>query len=690
MSSNTNASDLTPQDDAGFASLVQDINLSSSSPLAVEAHIPVVIGQLEAALVTLELDANAQDSWDTVSNAFQVLADSAKEEEARTPIGESRVVALLVQIEALNKQRLPHVDIQALRVLANICVDHEANRNKLLEAGAFGTIIDILRHSTKPDAIKTACGALLNTTMACEAAQTRVIELDAVEPLLNVLKSVDIDKNEVGMNIAARVTANLCENDAGSPSVIKFSGINTVAQLLVRTSKDIEKYMDLFDTATDILRAVASKEAAQIAIRKEGLFVPLMDILEHTGISDEGKSEEVKKEDDKKFGETKAALVEVVVSATLADENMEPIFNDKEVMKRFLTWLKLSDREDLQTCAALCLGNVARSDSHCVKLVHEYHAVEPLIHVVRKAKDLKASHAATGVLRNLALAERNRELMGNAGVIQACFPLLKKDNALPLQANVVGILKRLCTNDGHNTIRVISGREPFETLSSTPNTEGDIETPLSTLVDVIGRSDDFALKSEGTRTLCNLVKVTWGSESMREFDTGSITALQQTLNKADVVLPIAAMTRNPKYVVLQNEGVIALTLLVTSPSQDKNAVLDSLVSVELTSQPDPETTISEEPLDQTKPLTLLESLLSLIKNEDGKCPDEVRTNVCVLLRNALDAAVRESEDPAYMTFLKGSGIKDTLTEVLAQIDADETKKRSLVRTAVQEVLTRLA
>lgn len=238
-------------------------------------------------------------------------------------------------------------------------------------------------------------------------------------------------------------------------------------------------------------------------------------------------------------------------------------------------------------------------DNHCVKLVHEYNAVEPLIHVVRKATDLKASHAATGVLRNLALAgkhllfysfeqrvrcfvpkylffvlmilylERNRELMGNAGVIQACFPLLKKDNALPLQANVVGILKRLSTNDGHNTIRIISGREPFETLSSTPNTEGDIETPMSTLVDVIGRSDDFALKSEGTRTLCNLVKVIWGSEGMREFDTRSITALQQTLNKADVVLPIAAMTRNPKYVVLQNEGVIALTLLVTSPSQGK-------------------------------------------------------------------------------------------------------------------------
>jgi len=105
--------------------------------------------------------------------------------------------------------------------------------------------------------------------------------------------------------------------DGGPQSVIEFSGVNTVVQLLIRTSKDVEAYMDLFDASTDILRAVASKDSAQVAIQKEGLFIPLMDILEHTGISDEGKTAEEKKEDDKKFGETKAALVEVVVSATL-------------------------------------------------------------------------------------------------------------------------------------------------------------------------------------------------------------------------------------------------------------------------------------------------------------------------------------------------------------------------------------
>ncbi|KAF8933143.1 hypothetical protein BGZ52_008498 [Haplosporangium bisporale] len=655
----------------------------ATDPNSVEGQIPVHIQRLETIKAQLERSsASSQDLWDQVANIFQYFADAARQEQARTPIGESAVVPLIVSLEALNSQRLAHVDIQAMRAFANICVDHDVNRMKLLEANAFETIITILAKSTHADSIKTASGALLNTTMACEPAQNKVIELGAIEHLLKVLHATDIDENEISLTIASRVIANLSDIDAGAQSTVKNGGTKTVVQLLQRISVNADSYLDLMDAAADILRAVASRESAQIAIQNEGTLGPLLDILQDAETLDEGKTEEEKKEDDKKLGEIKAALVELVVSVTLADANMVPIFNNKEIMERFLSWLNLADREDLQTTAALCLGNVARSDQHCVKLVHEYQAVEPLIHVVRKATDLKASHAATGVLRNLALPERNREVMGNSGVIQACFPLLKKDNALPLQSNIVGILKRLCTNDGHNAIRVISGREPFETLSSTP--DADVETPLSTLVELIDRTDDFALKSEGTRTLCNLVKVTWGSEWMREFDAASITALQQTLNRADVVLPIAAMTRNPKFVVLQNEGLIALTLLVTSPSQDNNAVLDSLVSVTVTAQPDPETTISEQPLDTTQPLTLLESVLGLIKNADGKTPDEVRTNACVFLRNALDSAVRSGEDPSYITYLRASSIKDTLQEVTAQGEL-----RPLVRNAVQEVINRL-
>lgn len=52
-------------------------------------------------------------------------------EQARTPIGVSPVIGLIVSLEELNSQRKPHVDIQAMRALANACVDHGKNQQDL-------------------------------------------------------------------------------------------------------------------------------------------------------------------------------------------------------------------------------------------------------------------------------------------------------------------------------------------------------------------------------------------------------------------------------------------------------------------------------------------------------------------------------------------------------------------------------
>ncbi|KAG0224935.1 hypothetical protein BGW41_004871 [Actinomortierella wolfii] len=667
----------------------------------MKAAVPKIVAGLEDAKTSISSGKEyAADTWQDVANTFQFCADASRQESVRTPIGSSKIIELIVDLLALNKDRIPNVDVQAMRAFANACVDHEENRKRLMEAHAFESIIDLLAKTTHPDSIKTASGALLNATMSFEPAQKKAIELGAIEHLLKVLQLESVEEHEVSMTIAARVIVNLSDIEEGNLELVKHHGIKDAILLLEKLVPETDSYLDLMDALSDILRAVAPKDSVQIYTLEEGLMPRLLTIVRDVATNDEGKDEEEKKEDAKKLADIKAGVVEAIVSVSLSDTNMVPIFNNKQIMDTFLSWLELEDREDLQTCAALCLGNVARSDQHCLKLVHEYQAVEPLIHVVRKAKDLKASHAATGVLRNLALPERNRDLMGNAGVIQACFPLLKKDNAAPLQSNVIGILKRLSNNHGHNVVRIISGREPFETLTSLP--DSDTETPLSTLVDLIGRSDDFAMKSEGTRTICNLIKVIWSSEGIRDLDSASIQSLQETLRSPKVVEPIAAMTRNPKFVILQNEGIIALTLLVTgnsssngSTADDKksNAVLDSLISLEVTPQPDPETTISEEPQEkQEKPLTLLESVLALIKNEKGTYADEIRTNACVFLRNAIDAASREGENPAYLTFLKSSGIKEKLEEMIQEGSAsgeEGSKPRPIVRAAIQQVISRL-
>ena len=44
---------------------------------------------------------------------------------------------------------------------------------------------------------------------------------------------------------------------------------------------------------------------------------------------------------------------------------MEPLFDDDVILNRFLHWLNLGpERDDLQMCSALSLGNLARSGEY--------------------------------------------------------------------------------------------------------------------------------------------------------------------------------------------------------------------------------------------------------------------------------------------------------------------------------------
>ncbi|KAF9358478.1 hypothetical protein BGX34_008924 [Mortierella sp. NVP85] len=102
----------------------------SSDTSSIESQIQLLVERLQTAKATLEQDQQSGAAWNEVANTFQSFADAAREESARTPIGESAAVSLIVSLEKLNKQQHAQVDIQAMRVFANICVDH-GNESRL-------------------------------------------------------------------------------------------------------------------------------------------------------------------------------------------------------------------------------------------------------------------------------------------------------------------------------------------------------------------------------------------------------------------------------------------------------------------------------------------------------------------------------------------------------------------------------
>jgi hypothetical protein len=129
--------------------------------------------------------------WNKVEGTAQALANAlrVKNNDTQTALGATELPAVLAAIikDALRGLRVPDVShlpalYEALRVGANVCVDHDENRGHLLESGFLHALVTLLERYTDlipPDkatdflplsvahlkVVRTAIGVLLNASM---------------------------------------------------------------------------------------------------------------------------------------------------------------------------------------------------------------------------------------------------------------------------------------------------------------------------------------------------------------------------------------------------------------------------------------------------------------------------------------------------------------------------------------------
>jgi hypothetical protein len=115
---------------------------------------------------------------------------------------------------------------------------------------------------------------------------------------------------------------------------------------------------------------------------------------------------------------------------TTLDENLTHLYENSTILNKYLKWVEGSEDEritsDMQTCAALSLGNLARTgmffstlavaeslshscynfpfiDQHCIDLVQKHHLEVSLLRLLQKTEDLRVQHAVVSILKNLSL-----------------------------------------------------------------------------------------------------------------------------------------------------------------------------------------------------------------------------------------------------------------------------------------------
>ncbi len=219
------------------------------------------------------------------------------------------------------------------------------------------------------------------------------------------------------------------------------------------------------------------------------------------------------------------------------------------------------------------MGNLARSDAHCLSLVQEHGLAPFLASLLSQADDIKVAHGLVSLLKNLSIPVPNKTVIGQLDVISAVVRFMGRDKDMvqPLQFATVGLLKHLCAGVTENAVRLVDG-------------DAGHPSALNALVDMIQRIDDVPTKMEATRVLVNAVKSLWtsarSSGAAQPLSEDAILAARRKAVRRDVIQALAEMVRtSQKYPVLVNEGIIALTLV---GSERMGA---ELVSMSLLSEP---------------------------------------------------------------------------------------------------------
>lgn len=168
----------------------------------------------------------------------------------------------------------------------------------------------------------------------------------------------------------------------------------------------------------------------------------LLDFLENTEI------EMQEKDDKEKIEEIRKTMSKITIYATSTDSKMDELYNNRHILSRFLDMAK-SKPEVVHQCAVYILGNLARSDQHCIELVEKYNLSKLLLDLYQTTENATFQYAILGCLKHLCLPVSNKDIIGNDDCLKILSPAIdeSKDMLKRNQFLTIGIIKLLCAGN---------------------------------------------------------------------------------------------------------------------------------------------------------------------------------------------------------------------------------------------------
>lgn len=240
---------------------------------------------------------------------------------------------------------------------------------------------------------------------------------------------------------------------------------------------------------------------------------------------------------------------------------------DSSLIQTLKSWLT-SGEDQLQICACVMLGNLARSDEVCEVMVHKLGLHKKLISILNSDARGGVLHGSLSFLKNLAIAGSNRQSLGEAGLVPAIARLWDYDTVPQVQFAATSIARQLIRSSIENVSRLLDilppgGYEPEVKL-----------TYLSLLLALFGKTDSAPIKTEIGRIVASICR-TLSPMTRESHDTADLAnvlldrlfTLHETISH-----PIAAMITQDQWPVVRSEGWFCLTLIAINEKGGSAAV----------------------------------------------------------------------------------------------------------------------
>ncbi|OAX78332.1 hypothetical protein ACJ72_07362 [Emergomyces africanus] len=501
------------------------------------------------------LDLLWRSGSDYMVQAAEVLANGSRDPAWRVAYGQSGILDFFLRVIATDDVD-DDILLHSLRLIGNSCADTNENRQLVVDKNYTLPIIKLF---CNPTVVHVAIPVIYNICVDFEPAQAQVAANGIGYSLLTLLSDDIIEGNAL-----LSYTLELLET-ATDQGVERVPDAALPLLLNLATGDGIE--FTYFTALGSCLASYLQNERFQNLCIIHRLVERVISVLHR---SYDPAFRALAPEDIQLLAQLRLRL-----NQALSDISALPLFSqtyplNSDLSETLRSWL-WEPKDQLQICACVMLGNLAREDKICTSMVKDFEVHGPLIAILVSDAKGPVLHAVLGFLKNLAIATDNKEYLGSAGIIKAVSRLWAFDTVPQVQFSAASLTRQVIVSSFDNISRLL------EPLSSDPDSPANSRTYLSLLLSLFKKSDSTPIKIEIGRTICAICRSINQRQQGEPEAAIEASELSERLYKwhQDVAWPIGTMVTQTEWPVVQSEGWFALALMASTPFGSL-AVVDTL------------------------------------------------------------------------------------------------------------------